>query len=68
MSTVNEEIAAVKAEISDLEKRIAAAEIGGRSQAYIILRQQLVSTKNELVELMKDENILLKYRQGISIY
>lgn len=32
MSTVNEEIAALKAKISDLEKRIAAAEMGGRSE------------------------------------
>ena len=72
MSTVIEEIAAVKAKISDLEHRIAVAEMeitaatmGGRSEGYIIsLRSVLVATKNELVEMRKKENIILEQRKG----
>ena len=65
ISTVNEEIAVVKAEISELEERIAAAETDGRSEEYIInLGQQLVAKENELVELRKKENILLEQHKS----
>ena len=56
MSTVNKEIAAVKAKISDVEKWIAAAEMGGRSEAYIIsLRSELVELRKVEIEHMKVE-------------
>jgi hypothetical protein len=58
MSTVVEEIAAVKADIRNLNYRITVAETGGRSEEYII------SLRSELVELMKEKNILLTQRNG----
>ena len=65
MSTVDEEIAAVKAKVSNLEGRITVAETRRCSEQYIInLGQQLVATKNELVELRKEKNILLKQMNG----
>ena len=54
MPTVDEEIVAVKAKISNFEDRITVAETGGRSEEYII------SLRSELVELMKKKNILLE--------
>ena len=60
MSTVYEEVVALKAKISNLEDRIAVAETAGRSEEYIIAtKNELVATKNELVEMRKKENILL---------
>ena len=58
MPTVDEEIAAVKTKISNFEDRITVAETGGRSEEYII------SLRSELVELMKEKNILLTQRNG----
>ena len=58
ISTVNDEIAVMKAKISELEERIAAAEMGGRSEEYIIV------LRSELVELRKKENILLEQKKG----
>ena len=68
MSTVNEEVVALKAKISNLEDRIAVAETAGRSEEYIIAtknelvatKNELVATKNELVEMRKKENIILE--------
>ena len=54
MSNINQDIAAVKAKISDLEDRIEAAEKKGRSENYIL------SLRSELIELRKKENILLE--------
>jgi len=53
MSNINQDIAAVKAKISDLEDRIEAAEKNGRSENYIL------SLRSELIELRKEKNILL---------
>jgi hypothetical protein len=54
MSNINQDIAAVKAKISDLENRIEAAEKNGRSDDYIIELTRL------LIELRKEKNILLE--------
>jgi len=54
MSNINQDIAAVKAKISNLEVRIEAAEKNGRSENYIL------SLRSELIELNKKENILLE--------
>ena len=61
MSTVNEEILAVNAKISDLEGRIATAEREvPRVMEYIInLGQQLIELRKVEVHLRKKENILL---------
>ena len=72
----NEEIADLKAEINVLEAKInvlegeikvlkdyiEAREVEvPRDMAYIIeLRRELVASKNELVELRKEKNILLR--------
>jgi len=53
MSNINQDIAAVKAKISNLEDRIEAAEKNGRSDDYITELTRL------LIELSKKENILL---------
>jgi hypothetical protein len=58
MSTVDEEIAAVKADIRNLDDRITVAETGGRSEEYII------NLIKQVVELLKKENILLTQRNG----
>lgn len=76
METVHEEILEVKAKISNLEDRIAAAERGGRSEEYIInLGQQLVELRRvevELrrveVELRKKENIILEQTQASNVF
>ena len=54
MSNINEDTAAVKAKISDLEDRIEAAEKKGRSEDYIL------SLRSELIELRREKNILLE--------
>ena len=61
MSNINEDIAAVKAKISDLEDRIEAAEKKGRSEDYILsLRSELIELTRLLIELRKEKNILLE--------
>ena len=68
MSTVNEEIADVKAKISDLEDRIVASERERRSEVFIIsLRSELIELRKELVELRKKENILLEQHKSQEI-
>jgi len=60
MSNINEDIAAVKAKISDLEDRIEAAEKKGRSDDYITeLTRLLIEQTRLLIELRKEKNILL---------
>jgi predicted nucleic acid-binding Zn-ribbon protein len=61
MSNINQDIAAVKAKISDLEHEIEAAEKKGRSENYILsLRSKLIELTRLLIELNKKENILLE--------
>jgi len=61
MSNINQDIAAVKAKISDLEHEIEAAEKKGRSENYILsLRSELIELTRLLIELRKEKNILLE--------
>ena len=53
--TVDEEIADVKTKISDLEDEIAAAK-----KEVPKVMEYIISLQSELVELMKEENILLE--------
>ena len=55
ISTVNEEIAVMKAKISELEERIP------RDREYILI------LRSELVELRKKENILLEQHKSQEI-
>ncbi len=62
ISTVNEEIAVMKAKISELEERIAAAEKEvPRDREYILI------LRSELVELRKEKNILLEQHKSQEI-
>ena len=54
MSNINEDIAAVKAKISDLEHEIAAAK-----KEVPIFMDYILSLRSELIELRKEKNILL---------
>ena len=55
MSNINEDIAAVKAKISELEDEIAAAK-----KEVPIFKEYILSLRSELIELRKKENILLE--------
>ena len=62
ISPVNEEIAVMKAKISELEERIAAAEKEvPRDREYILI------LRSELVELRKEKNILLEQHKSQEI-
>ena len=54
MSDLHEEISALKMLILKLEGVVTAAEKEGKSEAYV------VACKNELVETVKEKNILLE--------
>lgn len=63
MPDLEEEIKAAKIKIEKLEDEISEAKKEGRSEAYIMsIRQELTATKNQAVELMKKDNIILGYK------
>ena len=63
MTDLEEEIKAAKIKIEKLEDEISEAKKEGRSEAYIMsIRQELTATKNQAVELMKKDNIILGYK------
>ena len=75
MSTVNQEIAEVKAKITELEAKIRELEDEIRElkakireledeekgvSRVMVLEQKLIASKNEMVELRKEKNLLLE--------
>ena len=70
MPDLEEEIKAAKIKIEKLEDEISEAKKEGRSEACIMsirqeltsIRQELTATKNQAVELMKKDNIILGYK------
>ena len=66
MSTVDQEIAEVKAKIRELEDEIRElkAEIreiaDAEKEISRVLEQRLIASKNEMVELRKEKNLLLE--------
>ena len=74
MDSVLEDITEVRSQIRRFENRIEDtvnkiedAEKVGKPEAYIlILNQQLAGLNQQLVELMKKENILLERQSGQS--
>jgi hypothetical protein len=55
MSNINQDIAAVKAKISDLEDEIAAAK-----KEVPIFKEYIIELTRLLIELRKEKNILLE--------
>ena len=63
---LQENIGRLEKKIADLEDEIEVSKKSGRSEAYIIvLENEIVATKNEIVELRREKNILLE-KQKVS--
>ena len=63
---LQENIGRLEKKIDDLEDEFKVSKKSGRSEAYIIvLENEIVARKNEIVELRKKENIILE-KQKVS--
>jgi len=71
ISSLQDKIERLEKKVADLENKLDVAEIEGRSEAYIIAlrndlaakENNLVATKYEHVELMREKNILMEMQK-----